>query len=185
MTRKVFAVLLLLPLLGGCWDYKDLDRLSIVTGMAVDSAPGGRVLVTLETVSSSEGTVKARLVRGEGRTAEAAVREAKKQLERELYFGNMSIVVFGESVGIHAPVEWLKSVRGIRETVYIAAASACAGELFDTEEGAFQLRDMLDASETVKPAELYRFGNTLPLFALTEGKHPALTGIVPVSGTGS
>ncbi len=184
MIRRVYALLLFIPLLSGCWDYKDLDRLSVVTGMAVDPAGGGRLKVTLEVTFSSGKEISNRAVAAEGATTDAAVREAKKQLEYELYYGNMGIVVFGKSLDIEASAEWLKSVQEIRETLYIAASEEPAGELLQSEDGvaAFRLRNILDASETVKPVELYRLKDSVPLFIMSEDKFPLLAGSVSVNG---
>lgn len=45
------AALLLGLLAGGCWDYLDVNDRTLVLGLAVDDAPGGRHAVTAEVVS--------------------------------------------------------------------------------------------------------------------------------------
>ncbi len=185
MIRKSFAVVLTLVFLSGCWDYKDLDRLSIVTGMAFDRGEGGTVNVTLQvtdnSVSDENAAIGTRTLTASGKTVEFAVREAKKQLEHEIYYGNMVIAVFGRSFPVEEAVTWLKGVRGIRETLYLAVSEEAV--FLDEGFAAFRMRDILDASETVKPVELYRFKDRLPLFRMAEDNLPKLTGNVPVYGS--
>ncbi|MDR0326402.1 MAG: hypothetical protein LBI19_09945 [Oscillospiraceae bacterium] len=165
--RKYLAALLafcFLPL-SGCWDYKDLNKLSIVTGMAFDSAEDGKVKVTLEIVDRSSSPKKeglrTRAVEVTGRDADEAVRKAAKGLDFELYFGAMAVAVFGKDTPYGDLRGWLLKNREVRETVYIVFAEE-AGAMLHTEEddgiAAYKLRDILDASKDAKPLELYKAG---------------------------
>ena len=57
MKNKVCAVCLSLALLfaGGCWDYQELNTLTIVSGMALDVNPEGQTLFTAELAHVESG----------------------------------------------------------------------------------------------------------------------------------
>lgn len=172
--RLLVCLFLICVMMSGCWDYKDLDKLSIVSGIAFDKAEDGQIKVTLEIIDRASQVKKeglrSRSITVTARSADDAMREIAHQLDFELYFGNMAIALFGEDTPHKSLIEWLHGNREVRETVYLAAAKE-AGELLDTKDGgvsAFALRDLLDASDELKPAELYRAGDTLPVFSLTE-----------------
>lgn len=51
---KCLFLMLLIVLLSGCWDRKELSRVSIVTGMAVDKGEHGKYKLTIETTEARE-----------------------------------------------------------------------------------------------------------------------------------
>jgi spore germination protein KC len=161
-VRKTLIVLLCL-LLSGCWDYKDLNKLSIVTGMAFDQAKDGKLKVTLEIVDRSSSPKKeglrTRSVEVTEKNAKEAVQKAARGLDFELYYGALAVVIFGDGVKEGELLDWLHDNREVRETVYIVRAEKAGKKLQTEEDGgiaAYMLRDILDASEDAKPLELYR-----------------------------
>ncbi|MDR0293185.1 MAG: hypothetical protein LBH95_03420 [Oscillospiraceae bacterium] len=147
----------------GCWDYKDIDKLSVVTGIGFDRAEGGGIKVTLEIVDRSSSPKKeglrTRAVSGAGRTAEDAVQKLARGLDFEMYYGAMAVAIFGKDTPREELREWLLNKREVRQTVYVLYEDE-AGKLLQTEEdggiAAYKLRDILDASKREKPLELYR-----------------------------
>lgn len=96
MKNKVCAVFLSLALLfaGGCWDYQELNTLTIVSGMALDVNPQGQTLFTAELahVESGQKDVESRLVEGEGPSCIAASQAAAGNTGRRLYLGHTQTV---------------------------------------------------------------------------------------------
>jgi len=164
--RKLF--ILLLPaclVLSGCWDYKDLNKLSIVSGIAFDNAEDSGITVTLEIVDRSSSPrsdgLRTRTVAMTGRDAESAVKELSKGLDFELYYGAVAVAIFGKDTPRDELKTWLLKKREVRETVYVIYADK-AGEKLQTDEdggiAAYKLRDILNASKEERPLELYRVG---------------------------
>ena len=158
--------LLLCFVLSGCWDYKDLDKLSIVTGMAFDRAEAGRIKVTWEIVDRSSSPKKeglrSRVFEQTGRDIDEAAQKLSKGLDFELYYGALAVVIFGQDTPRAELRQWLLDNREVRETVYVICAEEAGELLLNKEEdilAAYKLRDVLDASKDEKPLELYKAGD--------------------------
>ena len=166
MRKLITALLLFCFLLSGCWDYKDLDKLSIVTGMAFDKAEDGRLKVTLEIVDRSSSPKKeglrSRIFQQEGRNVDEAAQKLSKGLDFELYYGALAVVIFGKETPRPELRQWLLDNREVRETVYVVYAEDAGELLLNKEEdilAAYKLRDILEASKDEKPLELYKAGD--------------------------
>lgn len=130
-SKKIAALLLcmlMVSLLSGCWDYKGLNNLSIVAGMAVDENPSGEgICVSFELVdkasSLTEGPVKGTLITAQGETLADAVRSAEDRLINEMYFGNMQVLVISRQVakktGVKAVMEEVFREPNLRETIHV------------------------------------------------------------------
>jgi spore germination protein KC len=127
--KAVLAVLclLLLFLLCGCWNYRGLNEIDIVSGMAIDMDPAsGEFKVVYETVDLSNvknGGPKPKLVESTGATIFDAARNAKRRLAKKLYFGNDQIVIISEELAksghlMHI-IDWFLRDAELRETVHV------------------------------------------------------------------
>ncbi|MDL2274016.1 Ger(x)C family spore germination protein [Oscillospiraceae bacterium OttesenSCG-928-G22] len=121
MNRRAFiAGLLLLPLffMAGCWDYKGLDELSVVAGIAIDKSEKEGMQYTLSfeiidaSASKEQGAQRSILVTSDGRTVYEAVDNAKKQLYNDLYFGNTEIFVISETLARE------EGIKGLMESFF-------------------------------------------------------------------
>lgn len=67
-----------MPLCTACWDYREVDRLTIVTGFSIDKANNGGYLFTIEVVdlqgATSDKPVKSVLIESEGEGLLSAAR---------------------------------------------------------------------------------------------------------------
>ena len=136
MRRAAALVIVcLLPALAlsGCWSYRSLSDISIVTGLGVDKDPAtGDYKISAEVVdltkSIKEGGPGAKLVEARGKTIFGAVRDAKRKLLNRLYFGNVQVVVLSEEVardvGIRNVADWLLHDAEIRETLNMLVMKA-------------------------------------------------------------
>ncbi len=134
MRKKVGLAVLCLELLFilcGCWNYRSLSDLSIVSGMAVDMDPeSGELKVVYETVDLS-GDVKtsgpkSQLIESKGKTIFDAARNAKTRLEKRLFFGNNLILIISEELAksghlMHL-IDWYIRDAELRETTYIVVS---------------------------------------------------------------
>jgi spore germination protein KC len=162
MRRCLPLFLILCVLLSGCWDYKDLNKLSIVAGMAFDRDEYGNLKVLAEIIDRSSSPKKeglrTRVVEATGRDMDEAEKALSKGLDFELYYGAMAVVIFSGDAPAEDLRKWLLNNREVRETVYIINSDD-AGELLQTEEdggiASYKLRDIMEASKDEKPLQLY------------------------------
>ncbi len=105
MIKKalICALIIVLPLFGGCWNYRGLDKLSIVSGFAIDKDnKTGLYELSFQIVDLSgnvniEG-IRAKILNSEGKTLFDACRNAKEAVVGKLYFGQMQLVVISEDI---------------------------------------------------------------------------------------
>ncbi len=135
--------LLLMFVLSGCWNYRSLSEIAIAAGMAIDLDPdSGEFLIVCEVIDLSgdvaSGGPKTRLVTTKGKTIFDAVRNAKRRLEKKLYFGNMNLIAVSEELAKNGHIEhiydWLLRDAEMRETAYIVVSQEkTAAELLRTK----------------------------------------------------
>ena len=128
IKRSISSVCLvvLCALLSGCWNYQGLNKISIVSGVAIDrKEDDNKYQLTIETFDLSgggkESSIKSQIVETEGETIYEAVRNAKKRLARKLYFGDIQLVVISDKIareeGIQSVLDWFMRNEKPRETV--------------------------------------------------------------------
>ncbi len=195
MIYSVFCLSALI-LLSGCWDYRGLNQISLVAGIAIDKDPlTGQYLVSCEiidlTQSLQEKGPTGKVIESQGSTIFEAVRNAKKRLVNKLYFGNAQILVISEQVAkednLGDTIDWFLRDGECRETVYVVVSQEKkASDLFlssgtDQAVSAFELSSIVsrdaEFTSTTAPLELYNIFNTilcpgtsptLPAFHVTE-----------------
>lgn len=101
-TAKRFCILLLIAstlLLGGCWNYREMEKLSIVTGFAIDkSTQGHKYHMTFEFLDLSGQQVGSKLLETEGDTVFDAVRNAIGKSQKKLLFSECKVVVISKDL---------------------------------------------------------------------------------------
>lgn len=130
--KKFISVLLSISLLlslTGCWNYRGLNELSIVAGMAIDKYEDqyniSFEIMDLQKPTKTEGPTST-MVFSSGSTLLDSIRNAKKQLSSKLYFGNMQVVIVSQSIaredGLHSILDFLLRDAEIRETVELVVS---------------------------------------------------------------
>lgn len=105
MVKKCIClvlVLLLLPL-AGCWNYRGLDEITIVAGIAVDKdAESGKYMLSFEFVdigfAAQNEAPESKILESEGKTLFEAIRMAKRKVRNKLYFGHTQIMVISQEI---------------------------------------------------------------------------------------
>lgn len=107
MRKRVFAFLFITTVclfFSSCWDYRSLDELTIVAGMAVDKSENDPSLysITFELVdlnaTGNQDEMKSMLLESEGPTVFQAIHNASSKFHNEMYFGNMDVLILSEEV---------------------------------------------------------------------------------------
>ena len=130
-VRLGLLCLFLAFILSGCWSYRSLNDLAIVAGMTVDlDRDTNEYRLGFEIIDLSKdvktGGLKTVLVESKGKTIFDAARNAKKRLEKKLYYGNTLLLVISEEIAKynHLPhiIDWFLRDAELRETTQIAVA---------------------------------------------------------------
>jgi spore germination protein KC len=139
MKKKIFVsigMLLFSITLGGCWDIKYLDDLSIVAAMGIDISEGKEIELTVQVVNTSEITTGSAKGGGSGRTTVTtysekgqtvfeAIRKITNKTSRKLYFSHNRVLVIGEDMarkGVESLFELIERDPEIRMDFYIFVA---------------------------------------------------------------
>jgi len=177
---RVFLISLFIFPLEGCWNYRGLDEMTIVAGIAIDkNALNGNYHLSYEIVDQSkpveETGLSAKLIESEGKTLFDAARNAKKRVPNKLYFGQTQVVIISEelasSEGVEGLIDWFLRDGECRETVCVAISQERTARDILSIEGisqsviANELRTILEADTKVTASTLhsdvYEIFNTL------------------------
>ncbi|HWS43463.1 MAG TPA: Ger(x)C family spore germination protein [Pseudoflavonifractor sp.] len=152
------SLLLCCALLSGCWNYRGLDEIDIVTGIAVDRVEeSGSYRLTIEIVdtqdSETEGGVNAKYVEIEGETLFDAIRNSKRRLINKLYGGNMQALIISRQIaeeeGVSFILEELLRDGEPRETMSVVISQeATARDILltdgiDSKIISYEIHDMI------------------------------------------
>lgn len=179
LAAITLCILLLLPL-SGCYDYRGLDKLTIVAGVAIDlSEDGKQYQVTLEILDTAGASEKAdrksELIVSEGQTIFDAIFNANKQLRSEMYFGNTGVLIVGhqlaEKEGLNFIMDAIMRDFSLRDTVSIIVSkedSAKALLEYKSDDGviiSYEIESSLNADKlnttSIRPYPLYKIYNYL------------------------
>lgn len=187
-TRMLFLILLIInaTLFSGCWNYREINKLSIVAGMAIDKSETGNFKITIEIIdlheSGRESKIKSKLIETDGDTLFDAVRNAVKITAPRLYFGHMDIVIISQEIareGIIEILDFLSRDAEPRLSIDLlvskekTAKEILSSQSITTEIRSYEIDEMLDMENALSKSskvEVYQFINALPC----EGISPVL-----------
>lgn len=115
----------------GCYDYKELDELSIVTAVAIDKTEDEYEIsfsianAKKAQVSSKEGESQTTVFSGKGPTLTEAMREIDLKNPRSSYLGHVSVIVMSDEVardGVFKVVDFLMRDPEARKKFYFLIA---------------------------------------------------------------
>ncbi|HMM06752.1 MAG TPA: Ger(x)C family spore germination protein [Clostridiales bacterium] len=178
MRRKLLYVVLLALCclsLTGCWNYRGLNDMDIVTGLAVDrDMETGLYQLTFEIADTQnaegDGEVEAKYVNSEGETVFDAIRNSKKRLINKLYGGNLQTLIISNQIaqkdGVSGIIEELLRDGEPRETLSVvisqeeSASEILLTDGIDSKIIAYEIHDMIQEDSKVtastKNLPLYR-----------------------------
>lgn len=105
-TKRIIIILLSCATaltLSGCWNYRGLNEMVIVSGLAVDKDyDKGLYKLTFEILnlvpSEQQTMTKTKYLESEGETIFDAIRSARNKVSGKLYFGNTQLIVIGQEL---------------------------------------------------------------------------------------
>lgn len=146
MKQRIFSYilcLLLTLLLSGCWNRRELDAISVVEAMGIDTLENGQISLTYQILnpsavkgSSAGGGKGVWVVTATGETVFDAIRNATTQVDRRSYFGHNKVIVIGEEAaksGIAPLLDLATRDPELRELVYVFIAKGKASDILEAE----------------------------------------------------
>lgn len=155
--NKITLLMLMLALTsfsGGCWNYRDMNQLGIISGVGIDLAPEpGKVLLTIQVIKTSEvkgggggessggggGSQPPRpvvIIESVGSTVFEAVRNAVVKFSRRLYWAHNQIVIIGKEAateGVRHYVDLFIRDAEPRPTAWMLVTPEKAGDLIKAQ----------------------------------------------------
>lgn len=162
-------------LITGCWNYREIEKLSIVAGAAIDREDG-QYLLTVEIINLSggkEAKVESKKVVGKGDTIFDAARNVIKISGKKLYWSHVKVVILSQEIareGVIQALDWFNRDAETRMSINILISKEkTAKELLEqqsitTEIRSFEMYDMLTAQESLSKAPaiaIYEFISAL------------------------
>jgi spore germination protein KC len=97
-------------LLSGCWNYREIDKLAIVAGVAIDrEQETNRFLMTTEIIdlksSGKEVEIKSQKIDTEGETIFDAVRNMIKISAKRLYWSHLKVIIISQDIAKEGVVQ--------------------------------------------------------------------------------
>lgn len=191
--RLAFSLMLLLPVLHGCWDDKELEHMFYVHAIGLDHVNGQYVVYAqilnftplgkAETGGTTDGEAPAWIGKGTGTTIDTAVHNLYSTTQRYVYWGHLTAVVFSDDVlrrGIDNALDLLGRISELRYTSWIFATRdpleiiLTTAPILEKSPVYSQLgdpRDIFHQSSFVPPIRLNRFVASL--------KEPGRTAYIP------
>ncbi|WRS28849.1 Ger(x)C family spore germination protein [Oscillospiraceae bacterium MB08-C2-2] len=132
MAKRLLIVLLSLLLtlsLSGCWNYRSLDQLNLVVGIAIDFDKQNNLFdisyeVANKSSSDMSSDIQSRIIRSQGKTLMDTARNAKNKEADKLFFGCSQVLVLSKDLAMEMDIssilDWFLRDAECRETLCVA-----------------------------------------------------------------
>jgi len=145
MKLKILIILVLsisMIVLSGCWNYRDIENMDIVTGMAIDiDKKTGNYILTIEIVNQQSSEEKADkstglksiFVESEGSTIFDAIRNAIIKVGNKPFYGHCKVVIVSQDIarkGIIPAIDFVFRGAEVRHDLWLLISlDNTAGEI--------------------------------------------------------
>jgi len=160
----------------GCWNYREVDDMSIVAGVAIDKGVNKKYQVTVEIVhvtGGRESKTTSKLLTMEGNSILDAVSNGISLSGKKLYWSHVKVVIVSRKIaeeGMFKVTDWLSRDAETRLDVHLliskedSAKKILEGKSMTEEVMSFELDDMLKNQKNLFKAphiEIWEFTNNL------------------------
>jgi spore germination protein KC len=149
-------------ILCGCWNYREIDTLAIVAGMAIDKdIKTNKYIVTTEIITTqtqgSTSAVSSELYTSEGDGIFSAVRNMIEKTGLKLFWSDAKVVIISEEIakeGVIPVLDWINRSHEIRADIWMLIANgSTASDILKTkvklnEVVSFHLDDTMRSGKT-------------------------------------
>lgn len=159
MVSIIFIIIICPLILCGCWNYREIDTLAIVAGMAIDKdiATNKYVLTTEIITTQSQGVssiISSQIFTTESDSIFNAARDMIEKTGLRLFWSDAKVVIVSESLareGIIPALDWTNRSNFVRPDMWLLIAKGnTASEILKTkvklnEVTSFHLDDALNS----------------------------------------
>ncbi|MEN6325642.1 MAG: Ger(x)C family spore germination protein [Syntrophomonas sp.] len=160
----------------GCWNYREVDDVSIVAGVAIDQGVNKKYQVTVEIVQTSggrESKTTSKLLTMEGNSILDAVRNGISLSGKDFYWSHAKVIIVSRKIageGMVKVTDWLSRDPETRLDVHLliskedSAKKILEGKSMTVEVKSFELDDILKNQKNLFKApqiEIWEFTNNL------------------------
>jgi spore germination protein KC len=150
----------------GCWNYRELDRLSIVAGVAVDKGIKNQFQMTVEIVEISggkESKMTPKIITSEGKTMFDAARNMIALSGKRLYWSHSKVIILSKEIaseGMAKAMEWYNRDSETRdETNILISEGPSAKEILESRSiaekiNSFEMADMIKNQVSLSKAPI-------------------------------
>lgn len=181
MVKRLLGSLLVITVLSafstGCWDYREINQMSIVSGAAVDKTPDGKYKLSIEIIDlksgGKEAPVHSKKLECYGESLFDAIRNSIKISSQMLYWGHTEIIIISKDVakeGILPIIDFFSRDAEPRLSIDILVSNEDTAEKIldsqsiSTEIRTYEINKMLDDQKKLSKSpkvEIYQFINAL------------------------
>ena len=138
--KKIRIPLLLLIILisgivtTGCWNYREVDKLAIVAGVAIDKGIKNQFQMTVEIIQVSAGrdtNITSKTITMEGKTIFDAARNVISVSGKRLYWSHAKVIILSKEIaseGVSKAVEWYNRDSETRQDVHILISEGASAK---------------------------------------------------------
>ena len=169
----------------GCWNYREVDKLSIVAGVAIDKGADNQYELTAEVIKISAGKetkMSSETLSAEGKTLFDAARNIISISGKRLYWSHTKVIIICEEIAresISKVLEWYNRDSETREDVHVLISKG--GHAKDILKGqqttepilSFTLDEILDNETSLSKAPVTDVLN-YDIESHTKGASPVL-----------
>lgn len=131
----------------GCWNYREVDELSIVAGVAIDKGVDNQFQMTAEVIEISTGkelNVTPKIITAEGKTMFDVARNMIALSGKRLYWAHTKVIILSQKVaseGMIKAIEWYNRDAETREDVKILISQEeSAKEIFNSQKNSKEIQ---------------------------------------------
>lgn len=201
ITSGIAAIMSLSVLLSGCWDLVEINRSSLLTGVAIEQGKEHRLKLTFEMLNAAEaqaieggkGMSPTTIYTSEGDTLSDTVARLNEQFDRLLLLSHIRVILIDEHLarkGLNELLDAVRRSRYVREDVLILIPKDIpAGQVLQilnpgVEYGSLKIRNQIENFQStwggVPETRLFDITQA----TLAHGREPLL-GVLKVQGPAS
>lgn len=139
----------------GCWNYREIEKMSIVAGIAIDKGTKNRFQVTIEIIrisSGKEAKMTSETITTEGKSMFDVARNIIAITGKKLYWGHSKVIILSKQIaseGVTKVIDWYNRDAETREDVHIFVSKRkSAKEIFNDSNTIEDIKS-LELEETV------------------------------------
>jgi len=187
ITLLIFIILIISIFASGCWNYREIDKMSIVAGVAVDKGRENNFQMSVEIiqVSSAQDTKKtSKIITAEGKTMFDTARNLIALSGRKLYWSHAKVIILSKEVaseGIVKVIDWFNRDSETREeTNILISGGVSAKEILEAQGITEDVKSYVIEDFINNEASLSKAPITDILKFCIESKTKGISTVIPV-----